>query len=538
MRAVDWARTSLGPVETWPCSLRTTVGMLLHSPQPMFLWWGPELIQFYNDAYLPNFHFGEHPAAMGRRARDTWPEEWAIIGPKIDDMMNLGTPSWNEDVRVPIFRNGTLEETYWTYGHSPVFDEAGGIGGVLVICTETTERVVAARREQAARQAAEVANRAKDEFLATVSHELRTPLTAMLGWARMLMTGKVPSSRYEHALRVIERNAVAQARLIDDLLDVSRITAGNMRLNRTAVDLVKLVESAIDSVKPVIDAKSIELDSALGPMTSTIVGDPNRLQQVVWNLLVNAAKFTHKGGHIQVTLECADSWVELRVDDDGQGISADFLAQVFERFKQADQDESRSPQGGLGLGLAISRHLVELHGGSLLARSDGLGCGSSFSLKLPLTASPDLSTSHTSPGGETSFEDARELEGLHVLVVDDEADTRAFLMTILADCGAIPLEASSAAEALDVLAEHRPDVLVSDIGMPGENGYSLIRRARLLPLENGAGIPAAALTAYTSDEDRSQALVAGYQMHLPKPVDPAELVAVVASLARIARSIK
>jgi signal transduction histidine kinase/CheY-like chemotaxis protein len=538
MRAVDWVRTSLGPVETWPSSLRTTVGMLSHSPQPMFLWWGPELIQFYNDAYLPHFHFGEHPAAMGRRARDTWPDQWPIIGPKIDDMMNLGTPSWNEDVRVPIFRNGTLEETYWTYGHSPVFDEAGGIGGVLVICTETTERVVAARREQAARQAAEVANRAKDEFLATVSHELRTPLTAMLGWARMLMTGKVPSSRYEHALRVIERNAVAQARLIEDLLDVSRITAGNMRIHRTAVDLVKLVESAMDSIKPVIDAKSIELHSALGPVTSTIMGDPNRLQQVIWNLLVNAAKFTHKGGHIQVTLECADSAAELRVDDDGQGISAEFLAQVFDRFKQADQGGNRSHQGGLGLGLAISRHLVELHGGSLHARSDGPGCGSSFSLKLPLTASPDLAASRSSPGGETSFEDARELEGLRVLVVDDEADTREFLMTVLADCGAIPLEASSAAEALEVLAEHRPDVLISDIGMPGEDGYSLIRRARLLPLENGAGIPAAALTAYTSDEDRSQALVAGYQMHLPKPVDPAELVAVVASLARIARSIK
>jgi PAS domain S-box-containing protein len=581
MRSIDWAQTPVGPIETWSISLRTAVGILLHSRHPMFLWWGPELTQFYNDAYLPSFGVEKHPAAMGGRGRETWPEIWSIIGPKIDDVMSRGESTWDEDALVPILRNGKIEDVYWTYGYSPVFDDAGDVGGVLVVCTETTERVLAAQREQVAlaeaelersrilrlfaeapagicivrgpglvieftneeychlvgrselvgkqllealpelkeqgvderlrdvmrsgetfigresrvandggvpgprerfftfiwsplrepngvvdsvsmfafdvtdqviarrkaedlavqleravvsehtaRQTAEVANQAKDDFLATVSHELRTPLTAMLGWARMLIDGKISPSKREHALTVIERNAVAQARLIDDLLDVSRIIAGNMRLHFAAVDIARVVESAIDSVRPALDAKSIELHTAMGPVMSSVVGDPNRLQQVVWNLLVNAAKFTHKGGRVQVTLKCHTLHVELRIDDNGRGISADFLPRVFDRFRQAETGHSRSP-GGLGLGLAISRHLVELHRGSLDAYSEGEGRGSSFVLTLPLAPVVKAPIPRSTTSGEPDFEDRKELEGLRVLVVDDEQDARERTTSIL-----------------------------------------------------------------------------------------------------------
>jgi CheY-like chemotaxis protein/anti-sigma regulatory factor (Ser/Thr protein kinase) len=318
---------------------------------------------------------------------------------------------------------------------------------------------------------------------------------------------------------------------------VSRIIAGNMRLHFAAVDIARVVESAIDSVRPALDAKSIELHTAMGPVMSSVVGDPNRLQQVVWNLLVNAAKFTHKGGRVQVTLKCHTVHVELRIDDNGRGISADFLPRVFDRFRQAETGHSRSP-GGLGLGLAISRHLVELHRGSLDAYSEGEGRGSSFVLTLPLAPVVKAPIPRSTTSGEPDFEDRKELEGLRVLVVDDEQDARERTTSILSEHGAIPIAVQNVVDALEALAQYRPDVVVSDIGMPGEDGYSFIRRVRLLPAERGAGTPAAALTAYTSAEDRTQALVAGYQMHIPKPVDPAQLVATVANLARIARSMK
>jgi len=537
MRSVDWARTEVGPVEAWPGSLRTVVGILLHSRQPMFLWWGPELIQFYNDAYLPSLGAGKHPAAMGGRGRDTWPEIWSIIGPQIEEVMSYGEATWHEDALVPIFRNGKTEDVYWTYGYSPVFNEAGGIGGALVVCTETTERVLWARQEHAARQIAEVANRAKDDFLATVSHELRTPLTAILGWARMLIDGKISPTRREHALNVIERNAVAQARLIDDLLDVSRIIAGYMRLHLTEVDIVRVLESAIDSVRPALDAKGIDLHTRFGPVGSHVLGDPTRLQQVIWNLLVNAAKFTHTGGRVEVVLSSAASLVELRVIDNGRGIPVDFLPRVFDRFKQAETGSGRS-QGGLGLGLAISRHLVELHRGSLEAHSEGEGRGASFVLTLPLAPVPAPWVPGSSRDGAPSSADIDELEGLRVLVLDDEEQARERVVSILSKCGAILIDVQNAADALEALVQYRPDVLISDIAMPVEDGYSFIRRVRRLPPESGAGTPAAALTVFASAEDRAQALEAGYQIHLAKPAHPGELVAAVASLARIARSME
>lgn len=533
MRSLDWSRSPVGPIATWPNSLRTAVGILLHSQHPMFLWWGAELIQLYNDAYLPILSAGRHPGAMGRRAR----EGWQSISPEVDAVMKHGEPIWHDDACIPVLRDGQVEETYGRYGYSPVFIEDGSVGGVLVICTFISELERAAIREHTARQTAEVAKQAKDDFLATVSHELRTPLTAILGWARMLIDGKVSPPKRDHALTVIERNAVAQAHLIDDLLDVSRITAGNLRLQLLAVDLARVLEAAIDSVRPALDAKGIALHIERAAIKSPVMGDPNRLQQVIWNLLVNAAKFTPKGGRVQVELTCGESQVELRVDDNGRGISAELLPQVFDRFKQADTGNCRS-LGGLGLGLAISRHLVELHRGRLDAYSEGEGRGSSFVLTLPLAPALESPILASTLGEAPSLEDLKELEGLRVLIVDDEEHASERLASFLAGNGAIPIAVHNAADAVEALVQYRPDVVLSDIAMPGEDGYSFIRRVRRLSPEQGAGTPAAALTVFTSAEDRSQALIAGYQMHIPKPVEPAKLVAIVANLARIARSMK
>jgi CheY-like chemotaxis protein len=392
--------------------------------------------------------------------------------------------------------------------------------------------------EYAARQAAEAANRAKDSFLATVSHEIRTPLTAMLGWTRMLIDGKVSAAKREHALAVIERNAVAQTHLVDDLLDVSRIIAGNMRVQFAEVALVPLIEAAIDTVRPALDAKGLELRASLGAVTFPVLGDAIRLQQVIWNLLVNAVKFTPRGGLIRVTLTSDDSRVEVRVDDNGRGISADFLPKIFDRFEQAATGSHQS-QSGLGLGLAISRHLVELHRGHLEAHSEGEGRGASFVLSLPVAAvreAPPLQSSalcsEPRPGG------AGDLEGLRVLVVDDEESARDRISSLLSGHGAVAIAVQNVAEALDALVQYRPDVVVSDIGLPGEDGYSFIRRARSLSPASGSETPAAALTSHASEEDRARALVAGFQAHLSKSVSPAQIVATVAELARLARKLR
>jgi signal transduction histidine kinase/ActR/RegA family two-component response regulator len=396
-------------------------------------------------------------------------------------------------------------------------------------------------REKSARERAEASNRSKDEFLATVSHELRTPLNAMLGWARMLNAGQLNEAQTQRALDAIERNAVAQAHLIEDLLDVSRIISGKLRLNLSEVDLETVIESAIESVRPAIDAKQLQFELTVDVVNARILGDPNRLQQVVWNLLSNAIKFTPRRGQIRLSASRVDSHVEVAVTDSGQGIDPAFGPYMFQRFTQEDGSPTRA-QGGLGLGLSISRHLVELHGGTIEAHSEGPGRGATFCFKLPVTSvrrvALDGARGTSSLKRDLTLDKPPELQGLKVLVVDDEADARELVIAVLSQCGSTPVAAGSVQEALVAVASEHPDVIVSDIGMPVENGYELIRRVRALSPQQGGCIPAAALTAYARAEDRRQAMKAGFELHLSKPIEPAELISAVATLARIGNAMK
>lgn len=809
----DWSGTPLGPIEAWPASLKTTVGIMLSSRQPMFLWWGPGLIQLYNDAYVPSFGLGKHPRALGQPGRECWGEIWPIIGPQIEDVLRLGKPCWFEDALVPILRNGQLEDVYWTYGYSPVFDESGRISGVLVICSETTTRVQAAQAQQKAtelldherqrlmrffeqapagicllrgpelvfdfaneyyrrlvgranivgkpllealpelvgqgfdvllknvmitgevfvgqevlaklarehglpagltdvyvtfiysptrdvsgavdgvsvlaldvtqqvvarqrvealagqlarsegelralaesmpqlawsaqpdgfvdwyngrwreytgkereelqgwgwqkvhdpafvaevtarwqtaletgqnfemefpvrradgafrwhltravplrdeagtitrwfgtntdiddakrleaertellrtaqrdRANAESASRAKDEFLTTASHELRTPLNAILGWARLLRGGQLEPSAYLRAVETIERNAQAQVRLIEDILDGSRIITGNLKLEIRHLDLTHLVQSAVETVRPAAEAKSIALTSELAPNAGRITGDPERLQQVVWNLCNNAIKFTPKGGSVAVRLRQDGTDVELEVADSGQGIAPDFLPYVFERFRQAEGSTTRR-HGGLGLGLALVRHLVEAHGGSVHAESAGVGHGATFRVRFPIQAvvTRTVDSVRPSPVPNTPREPVVvDLEGVTVLIVDDEPDARDLLATVLRGGGAQVTTATSAEDAMRELSRDLPSVLLSDVGMPGVDGYELLRRVRSSLGPGGSTLPAIALTAYAREEDRRLALAAGFNHHLAKPVDPADVLRMVAMAA-------
>jgi signal transduction histidine kinase/CheY-like chemotaxis protein len=390
--------------------------------------------------------------------------------------------------------------------------------------------------ERRSRQLVE-ADEAKDRFLATVSHELRTPLHAIVGWTHVLRTRKGDAATFTRALETIERNAKMQARLIEDLLDVSRMVTGKIALDIHPVDLAPIIEAALDIVRPAAEARGLRLESRLDTSGGRVAGDPARLQQVVWNLLVNAVKFTPTGGRVEVRLEIVGSDARITVSDTGQGIAPDFLPYVFERLRQADVTTTRA-QIGLGLGLAIVRHLVELHGGTVRADSPGEDQGATFTVTLPLA--PDLG-----PGGEPGAAegtrrdtfgsgaeaDQPSLDGVRVLVVDDERDARDFLTLVLQRAGASVVTAGSAAKALRVLESDQVDVLLADVAMPGEDGYALIRKVRALALEDGRRIPAAALTAYAGVADRARALSAGFDRHVAKPVAPTDLVALVASLA-------
>jgi PAS domain S-box-containing protein len=413
--------------------------------------------------------------------------------------------------------------------------------------TDDDERVVVGLAEQAAvaiqnarlyaqqlaaRMEAEAADRAKDEFLATLSHELRTPLTAILGWARMLQSGQHEPAMGARALETIVRSARVLTQLIDDILDVARIRSGKLRLDVRPVRLAGVVEAAVESMRPAAEAKEIRLQPVLDPRAGPVAGDPDRLQQVVWNLLSNAIKFTPKKGRVQVRLERVNSHIEIVVSDDGEGIEPDLLPHVFGRFVQGDSTSTRR-HGGLGLGLALVRSLVELHGGTVTAASEGRGRGATFTVKLPLMVRTDEPTGRVHPqaGGLLDLP-APSLAGVRVLVVEDSEDARLLLAQVLTERGAEVRTAASADEGLAALSVSRPHVLISDIEMPGTDGYAFLRAVRSRPAEDGGGVPAIAVTAYGRLEDRVRSLAAGYQMHVAKPVDPVELVAVVASLAR------
>lgn len=433
------------------------------------------------------------------------------------------------------------------FGHpdAGVFTESNehvlaGIAAQAAIAVDNARLFDALEREkdtaESARERAEAANRAKDEFLAMISHELRTPLNSMLGWMRLIRSGRLDDETLTRGLETIERNTLSQAQLIEDLLDISRVITGKLSLVVEQVEVDSVIQTAVDSVRLAAEARDIHLQMILDSSAGVVSGDRGRLQQVIWNLLSNAIKFTPKGGKVRIQLERVSSSVEITVSDSGKGISPEFLPYVFERFRQADAGITRT-HGGLGLGLSIVRHLVELHGGTVRAESEGEDKGATFVVRLPVApvrrgrAKAQGPRTHTAPIG--GFDCPPELTGVRVLVVDDEADTRSMLAVVLGQCEADVRTASSASEALATLDAHdgwRPDLLVSDIGMPDEDGYSLIKKIRERPTEQGGSIPAVALTAYARLEDRMQALAAGFQIHVAKPVEPAELILVIRSL--------
>ncbi|MEH2015035.1 hybrid sensor histidine kinase/response regulator [Nostoc sp.] len=470
---------------------------------------------------------------------------------------------------------------------SPMLSGQGELLGYVGTLEDITEGKQAEEvraqviREQTARQEAEAANRMKDEFLAVLSHELRTPLTSMLGWSKILRSKKLDEKATSRALEAIERNAMSQMQLIEDILDVSRIIRGQLRLNVSAVNLISVMEAALEAVRPLAEAKDIKLNTVLNTSVGSVYGDPARLQQVVWNLLTNAIKFTPKGGRVEVRLsayfgssisdfgfaqsndfglgsdgENLDSsntdegsnpkfkiqnsksqYAQIQVIDTGIGISSEFLPKVFERFRQADSTTTRS-HNGLGLGLAIVRHLVELHKGTIFAQSPGTGEGATFTVRLPLLQDNRANRGNREATGEISSPVASvPLAGLRVLVVDDQPDTRNFLSFMFEEYGAIATAVASVDEALTVIEQAKADILISDIGMSEQDGYTLIRKLRSLEPEKGGRIPAIALTAYTREEDRLEALTAGFQQHLSKPIDPTKLIAMVINVLKLPQQV-
>jgi signal transduction histidine kinase/CheY-like chemotaxis protein len=425
---------------------------------------------------------------------------------------------------------GTIEvQSYeprsYRHEHETAMRMAANLTAVAV------ENVRLLKRESSAREAAEQSNRLKDEFLATVSHELRTPLTAILGWSRLLEAGSLDDGVAQQAIETIWRNAKSQAQIIDDILDVSRIITGNLYLDLHPVELNPIVESAINVVRPTADARGITIETSFEPTPAVISGDANRLQQVIWNLLSNAVKFSDRGGRIMLTLMSMEGRVELSVKDTGHGISKDFLPYVFDRFRQADSSTTRQ-HGGLGLGLAIARHLVEIHGGTISAESAGPAQGATFTIHLPLIERSDIELATDACPSKDRLSSRELLNGLHVLIVDDDEDTLELMATALSSRQANVTAVSSATEALDVFKTNRPDVVVTDIAMPQEDGYGLIAGLRELEQNQSDQTPAIAITAYAKEEDRVRALSSGFQLYLAKPIELTDLVSAVARAAR------
>lgn len=497
---------------------------------------GPEhIFELVNPAYL---QLVGHRDLVGKPARVVLPEiEGQGFFELLDHVFASGESFTGRELPIQLQREpqGALEERFVDFVYQPLFDAQGKVVGIFAHGMDITEQVHA-------RKAAESANRAKDEFLATLSHELRSPLSAIMGWTDILQTERPSPEELAHGLNTIARNARAQRQLIEDILDVSRMVAGKMHLEMQPVSLRSIIEEALSAISPAAQTKDVHfellLDKGVNPegvkdqSMNLVSGDPVRLQQVIWNLLSNALKFTPSGGRVQVYAHQSGAHAEIIVSDSGIGMTAETLSYVFDRFRQADASSTRA-QGGLGLGLAIVRHLVELHGGSIEAQSEGLGQGARFIVKLPLlTIPPPDSSPDLRRTDNDQVENVPRLNGLHVLVVDDEEDTREFLSVVLKRCGARVTAVRSASEGLAALQEVRPDILLSDIGMPGEDGLSLIKRVRALPAQSGGQTPAAALTAFVRLEDHDQVLRSGFQAHLAKPVSPLELTTIIAGLAK------
>ena len=447
----------------------------------------------------------------------------------LQGVYRTGIPHVGKELPVLLNRqgNGTLDTVYFDFVYTPYKSAGGVVEGVFVVASDVTHQVIARRAVEEAYAQVEHASRVKDEFLATLSHELRTPLNAILGWSQMLRAGAMQPEVQKRALDSLERNAKAQAQLVEELLDVSRIISGKLAIKEEAVSLPQVISSAIDTVKPAASAKRLHV-TANTDIAAVVTGDFDRLQQIVWNLLSNAVKFTPAGGRVDVELTTAGGRADIVVKDTGQGIDPAFMPYVFERFRQADSGTARL-HGGLGLGLAIVRHLAEAHGGTVRAESEGAGLGATFIVSLPVRtgAVPEAVASMTESRGEP------ELAGTRALIVDDEADARELMRYILETRGAQVATATSAGEALHLFTQQRFDILVADIGMPGQDGYSFIRAVRSLPESQGGRVPAIAVTAYASIREREHALEAGFNWHLSKPVEPDQLLAAVAAGANL-----
>ena len=521
--------------------------LFMQAPTPICILQGPEhTFTLANPGYMSLI--GPERQLIGLPVRAALPElERQGFIELLDRVYAHGERHVDQEVPIRVgTANGCLRTAFLTFVYEALRDSDGRITGIVVIAFDVSE-AFRARRElqamyeergrflamtEAARAKADFANRAKDEFLATASHELRTPLNAILGWARLLKNGTLDPSGFLRGIETIERNAKAQVQLIEDILDGSRIITGKLHLQVRSADLLVIVQAALDTVRLALSAKSISLSVVLDPLATHVQGDADRLQQVVWNLVNNALKFTAKGGHVEVRVERVGTSIELTVKDDGEGIAEEFLPHVFERFRQADASTTRQ-HGGLGLGLALVRHLVEAHGGSVRAESPGPGLGATFTATFPVQAvfPTEVPSLPPSRPGALTLEPLHDngLAGKSVLVVDDEADARDLVGTLLRVQGAEVRLAACVDEALWMIAERNPEVLISDIGMPLADGYSLIGRVRALT--GPAGLtPAIALTAYARDEDRNRVLAAGFDAYLSKPVDPDTLVRLVSTL--------
>ena len=503
-------------------------------------------------------HIDPDKVEYARRLQERYPQDPDAAG-GVHEVMRTGKPAYMSRIPLALVEAAARDEEHLrimrelhltSYMCVPLRAQGRAIGAITFVSAESgreySEADVRFARELASRaslavenarayERANEASRLKDEFLATLSHELRTPLNAVLGYARMMRTQTLPPDKAKPAWEVVERNATSLQQIIEDVLDVSRIVAGRLRLSVEPVDLPAILRDAIATVMPAADAKGVRVETVIEPLAVPVSGDASRLQQVVWNLLSNAIKFTPRGGKVQLRLARVDSHVEVVVSDTGRGIAAEFLPYVFERFRQADATFSRE-HGGLGLGLAIAKQLAELHGGTITASSGGLGAGATFTLRLPLMIVHQQASEAARPQHPNADRTAPELEpapridGVRVLAVDDEPDSLGLLRTVLEAAGASVRTARTGAEALDAIRAERPDVLVADIGMPGMDGLQVIRTIRQME-EPFRSTPAAALTAYARSQDRITSLASGFQMHLAKPIDPLELIVAIATLA-------
>lgn len=529
----DRVRAELRELAATDAERQRMLSLLLDGPAAVGLLAGDDLvIESANAALLAVW--GRSSAVIGMPLMAALPE---LAGQGFEEILHgvlrTGVAFRSDQILARILRHGNLTDAYFDLVYAPSRDAKGVIVGVFVFAYEVTAFVNA-------RAEAEAANRMKDEFLATMSHELRTPLNAILGWASLLRSNPADAKMRERGLATIERSARSQALLIEDVLEVSRIITGKLRLDIKRVELGAVINAALDVVRPAATAKSIDLSASIDEGLETISGDPDRLQQIIWNLLSNAVKFTPAGGTIDVRVLRADGTMEIVVRDTGVGIPEEHLRHVFERFRQVDGSTTRQ-HGGLGLGLAIVRHLVDMHGGSVKAESRGRGTGAKFTVTLPIGAldvappSLEMRPILRAPTSETTAIDPR-LAGLEILVVDDDDDSRAIIATILENAGAAVIRAHSVAAAFDSLERRLPDLVISDIGMPDEDGYSFMRRVRALPASEGGALPAIALTAYARSEDRSAVMAAGFHQHLAKPVEPATLIETVRRLSSAAKS--